>query len=356
MRSSLGGWVVGVVCALGPACVAPPPPVAPRARVEGPPPAVAPAPPVLADADVIARSRAFLTGFDRHDAAIVEQLAPSFVQFAHARFYPARDIAGVVAGRRERNQPVPTRAFAQERVYAGPGVATYVTHSTMTVASGGMILGPEAYDTLVWTHDGSRWRVAHWQWQPAGVDVNRERWNEVYRQGTGFNKQANQLLVEAVKGRTPGTALDLLMGQGRNALFLASQGWRTTGVDIADEGLRQAREVAKASGLALDAIQADVDRWDLGTARWDLVTLIYAGDNAARIPAIQRSVRRGGLFVCEYFHADSAPAKAGAGGWDTGELATLFAGWTILRDEVVEATADFTLRPQKLVRFVAQKP
>jgi 2-polyprenyl-3-methyl-5-hydroxy-6-metoxy-1,4-benzoquinol methylase len=36
------------------------------------------------------------------------------------------------------------------------------------------------------------------------------------------------------------------MGQGRNALYLASLGWRVTGIDISDEGIRQAREAAAA--------------------------------------------------------------------------------------------------------------
>ena len=43
--------------------------------------------------------------------------------------------------------------------------------------------------------------------------------------------------VEAQTGeagllRRPGAALDLAMGQGRNAIYLAQQRWRVTGVDI----------------------------------------------------------------------------------------------------------------------------
>ena len=108
--------------------------------------------------------------------------------------------------------------------------------------------------------------------------------------------------------------------------------------------------------LALDTVSADIDTWDFGTARWDLVTLIYAGDDAKLVEKIKPSLRKGGLFICEYFHADSDAAKAGAGGWATGKLAGLFAsGYTILRDDVVDDTADYSLRKQKLVRFVAQK-
>ena len=38
-------------------------------------------------------------------------------------------------------------------------------------------------------------------------------------------------------GKTPGSALDPGMGQGRNALYLAAHGWRVTGVDLSDTAI-----------------------------------------------------------------------------------------------------------------------
>ena len=52
------------------------------------------------------------------------------------------------------------------------------------------------------------------------------------------------LLVSATKGRRPGKALDIGMGQGRNSIFLAQQGWKVTGFDPSDEGIHQAEERA----------------------------------------------------------------------------------------------------------------
>jgi ubiquinone/menaquinone biosynthesis C-methylase UbiE len=161
-----------------------------------------------------------------------------------------------------------------------------------------------------------------------------------------------------VKGRKPGTALDVAMGQGRNAVYLATQGWKVTGVDISDEGMRMAKEAAAAQKLKLDTVTADLDKYDFGKDRWDLVTLIYAGSNADEVQRILPSIKKGGLFVCEYFHADSEVAKTGAGGWATGKLAELFTkagGFKILRDDVVDDNADWGQRKTKLVRFVAQR-
>jgi 2-polyprenyl-3-methyl-5-hydroxy-6-metoxy-1,4-benzoquinol methylase len=64
---------------------------------------------------------------------------------------------------------------------------------------------------------------------------DRDFWNGKFSDPqTQFNHQPSRLLVDAIQGRTPGRALDLGMGEGRNAIFLAQQGWQVTGVDLSD--------------------------------------------------------------------------------------------------------------------------
>lgn len=53
-------------------------------------------------------------------------------------------------------------------------------------------------------------------------------WNELYSKREGKEHQFNKFLAESVKGRTPGKALDIGMGQGRNSMFLAALGWEVT--------------------------------------------------------------------------------------------------------------------------------
>jgi SAM-dependent methyltransferase len=145
------------------------------------------------------------------------------------------------------------------------------------------------------------------------------------------------------------------MGQGRNAVYLATKGWKVTGVDISKEGVRQAVEAAAKQKKKLTGIVDNVETWDIGTGKWDLITMIYAGADETLIARAQKGVKKGGLFVTEYFHSDAGKG-IGIGGYSTGQLAGLFAnGWKIITDEVVEDTADFSLRKMKLVRFTAQK-
>ena len=65
----------------------------------------------------------------------------------------------------------------------------------------------------------------------------RDVWNEGFtkRQGRAFPH--HQFLAERIKGRKPGTALDIGIGEGRNALFLATQGWEVTGFNLLRKGL-----------------------------------------------------------------------------------------------------------------------
>lgn len=331
----------------------------PKPCPEAPVAVAAPQPlPTLDEATLKSKSRAFFDALDRADlAAFNDATGPAFVQFMAARSYDKRHLAKGLQARVDRKAPARTRDWKDERVTSGPGAAVFMGDATEHwPAENDMPAGDvERWHTLVWVYDGAAWKVAHLQLQKAGLEAERDLWNEVYRSGGAFNRKPNQLLVDAVKGRKPGTALDLAMGQGRNGVYLATQGWKVTGVDISEEGLKKASEAAAKEGKQLETIQADLDTWDLGANKWDLVTLIYAGDDAKLVERIKPGVRKGGLVVVEYFHGD-ATKGTGIGGFTGGQLAAAFKdGWTIVRDEVVEDTADWGLRKSKLVRFVAQK-
>jgi ubiquinone/menaquinone biosynthesis C-methylase UbiE len=73
---------------------------------------------------------------------------------------------------------------------------------------------------------------------------SQETWNKMLKEDW-FNLQPNQLLSETIEGIQPGSALDVAMGEGRNAIFLAQKGWKVTGFDIANEALDSLQKRAK---------------------------------------------------------------------------------------------------------------
>lgn len=58
----------------------------------------------------------------------------------------------------------------------------------------------------------------------------------------------------------PDRALDVGCGTGDNAIYLAQQGWQVIGVDFTAKAVDRAREKARAAGVAVEFVQADVTR------------------------------------------------------------------------------------------------
>jgi len=313
--------------------------------------------PAFSEAAVKARSHAFYAAIDRFDIAeITAAVAPNFVRLANARTRDLADLRREAEVRLYQHARPYTRTWIDERVYVGPTSAVFVGHAIQRIPTDGGNAERDGYDTLVWVPIDGAWQIAFAEWARGGPDADKEDWNDVYRVSNSFKKEPNQLLIDTVAHEKPGTALDIAMGQGRNALYLAERGWRVTGIDFAEEPLRLARDAATRRKLSLDAIQGDIEHWDYGVERWDLVAMIYAGDDVPIVERLQRSIKRGGLFVLEFFADDGEPTRFTHGGWPRGALARLFAGgWDVLRDDVVEDIADWGLKKAKLQRFVARK-
>ena len=301
--------------------------------------------------DLVRATHAVLEAYDRGDAAaFASATAPTFVRFEGGKVHDrAADLHAL-----KPHPPPMTRTWQDEHVYARSTDATFIGRA-IEHETGNDTHGNRVYDgwyTVSWTRDDGDWKVAHWSWQPyrSSLESARDFWDDNFRQDVGFTHAPNRLLVATVATATPGAALDIAAGQGRNALYLAAHGWHVTAIDISGEGLRRAREAADRAHVALTTEQVDADAYDYGIGKWDLVTLIYAGDSDARLAKIAASLRPGGLVVVEYF------ADVGDGGFKPGQLATAFAhGFEILRDETVDDQPDWATDRAKLVRFVARR-
>jgi cyclopropane fatty-acyl-phospholipid synthase-like methyltransferase len=71
------------------------------------------------------------------------------------------------------------------------------------------------------------------------------------------------VLREAIEGPRavhPGRALDLGCGMGRHAIYLATHGWKVTGIDSAGRAIRAARQRAEKEGVDIDFRRGDVTR------------------------------------------------------------------------------------------------
>ena len=90
-----------------------------------------------------------------------------------------------------------------------------------------------------------------------------------------WSAEPNRFLASEAADLAPGRALDLACGEGRNAVWLAQQGWQVTGVDFSQAGLDKAAHLAEQRGVAVEWVLADLLEYEAPAAGFDLVVLAY---------------------------------------------------------------------------------
>ena len=190
-----------------------------------------------------------------------------------------------------------------------------------------------------------------------GRNMEVSRWNRILTAARpSFNTSPNAFLVEMSKGRTPGAALDVGMGQGRNAIWLAQNGWKVTGFDPADEAVALASQHAKSLGVELSTEITTSEKFDFGENRWDLILFSYVPLRGLT-ERVERALKPHGILVIEGSHRDATVDHSIGGGvvFDTGELIQLFPDLRVTRYEEPIAKADFGSGEMRVVRYCGEK-
>ena len=198
--------------------------------------------------------------------------------------------------------------------------------------------------------------------EPPPADKDRALWNKVYsEEDSRVTSYPNRFLADVVQSKTPGRALDIGMGQGRNSLFLARLGWDVTGVDISDKGIEIAKKEAEKANLKVNCVVADFATFDTGKDQWDLVAGIYMGGLIlTQAKRIAEGLKSGGLLVVENFHRDINVTALTGGklGYPVNALLETFVPLLrIVRYEEILDFPDWSNRGKKvpLVRMLARK-
>ncbi len=177
-------------------------------------------------------------------------------------------------------------------------------------------------------------------------ELESDFWNRFFTvDAPKFNTEPNAWLVSVLDGRKPGRALDVGMGEGRNTLYLARQGWEVTGFDPARKAVALAESRARQQGLKIHT-QVTVDRdFDFGHGQWDLILFSWMPVNE---PArTMDSLRPGGVVVVESPEA----------WYPTNGLLSIFGSLRVLRYENRAQPGDFFNRKvMPVVRLLAEKP
>jgi 2-polyprenyl-3-methyl-5-hydroxy-6-metoxy-1,4-benzoquinol methylase len=179
------------------------------------------------------------------------------------------------------------------------------------------------------------------------VEFTAIHFNKIYAApNPPFRQEPSQFLIRIAGALKPGAALDVAMGQGRNALYLAGKGWEVTGYDLSPRGLQLADAAARDAGLSLKTVRASHDEFDYGKERWDLIVETYAFTNledAAYRRRVLDSLRKGGVLLIEGF------------GGPKNSLLDAFKDLRVLYYEDREDVADWGMQKSRLTRIAVQK-
>lgn len=175
----------------------------------------------------------------------------------------------------------------------------------------------------------------------------------------GYASVPSEFLIESLKGQRPGAALDVGTGQGRNAVWLATQGWDVTGIDISGVGLDAAKANAAKAGVSIRTVKTAYADFDFGAAKWDLIAMFFAWAPVADpgfMAKIEQALRPGGLVVFEHFVKDGEhPYPPMVRALAPGELRRIFSGFEIVFYDEKEGIGDWGGPGSGLVRMVARK-
>ena len=148
-------------------------------------------------------------------------------------------------------------------------------------------------------------------------------WNERYSAAEyAYGTSPNNFLEENYRHIPKGRVLSLAEGEGRNAVFLAKQGYAVTAVDASQVGLDKGKKLADQQGVSVEWICADLADFDLGESRWDGIVSIFCPLPSTLRKALHKKVVAGlktkGAFLLEAYTPEQL--KHGTGGGNSADV------------------------------------
>ena len=181
------------------------------------------------------------------------------------------------------------------------------------------------------------------------------KWNERYRSRVeaAFESPRDFLIAQARHLPDQGLALDIALGLGGNAGFLIERGWRVIGVDIAEVGVRRAKE----RWPLLMAAVIDLTRYQWPPCSFDVILNFYYCQRDLW-PRFRSMLKPGGVLIMETMTIEmlrTRPDYSPDYLLQPGELRRTFVDWEVLvyREGWVERGLN---APRAVASIVAKHP
>jgi tellurite methyltransferase len=129
---------------------------------------------------------------------------------------------------------------------------------------------------------------------------SKTQWDEKYSRPTFiYGKSPAQFLAENYHYIPfEATVLDMGMGEGRNAVFLAQKGYKVTGVDISSVAVKKSYLLAQEFGVKIKGVVASLSDYKIPPASFDAIVCFYYVDRSL-VEKIKSWLKPGGILIYE---------------------------------------------------------
>ena len=138
-----------------------------------------------------------------------------------------------------------------------------------------------------------------------GSEDDRKRWDSRYdTHEYVYGKEPLDFLKNSINLVPRGKAMVLAMGEGRNAVFLAEQGFDVEGCDISPVAIKKANNLASERGVSIRAFEADLENYKLEENKYALITDFYYLQRDL-IPQMRAALKSGGIVIMETYTVEN---------------------------------------------------
>lgn len=138
------------------------------------------------------------------------------------------------------------------------------------------------------------------------VDPNKKSATEIWEAryapaGYLFGKEPIVSLKSFASNLRPGKVLDVAMGEGRNAVFLAQSGFQVEGLDCSAKAVAKAKALADEKKVSIEFKTQNLDFFLMPLMKYDSIVMSYFKPLPRFFSEIKRGLVMGGTVLFEAY-------------------------------------------------------